>query len=171
MFLSIFLRKSDISSMLQVTSVCWESRLQPCEVQRAAWRRLQQSQTQRAHEAQKSDLNTQTSSDKLWIGKSFLMWGIFTREKSEGCSSWRPGLALSPGHTHSTCPCTIRNWPKANAKKKGRKTAIMDFGEVQGVLNRTQLITYWSTDKFCHFFIHLTFLFHTNGSHWGNNGC
>lgn len=48
LFLSTFLHKSDISSMLQVISVCWESRLQPCEVQRAACRGLQQSQTQRA---------------------------------------------------------------------------------------------------------------------------
>lgn len=161
MFLSIFLHRSNISSMPQVITVCWESR-QPCELQRAACRWLALSQTQSVPMVSPRSLAStlqHTSSTFLLILKSFFTWGIFTREQSRGCNSWTPRLALCPGHTQYLSRCIIRNLTEANTKKKGRKTAIVDFRVVQGVLNRTQLITYWSTDKFCNFFFHPSYIF------------
>lgn len=123
LFLSIFLHKSDISSMLQVISVCWESRLQALWGAESSLAGDSSSpRLKRADGGPRSLTSTlKPPQTEFWIGKS--LWGIFTREQSEGCSSWRPGLALKPWiHTHSTCPVApYATGPKQTQRRKEEK--------------------------------------------------
>lgn len=133
--------KSTIFSMLQVITVCWESRLQPCELQRAGCRRLQHCPRLRVCQwlPLEACSNTQTYVlRQAWILKSFLMWGNFTREQNKGCNSWTPRLALCPGHIHSTCPVASNATCPKQTQRRKENSIIMGSGVVQGVLNRTQ---------------------------------
>lgn len=128
LFLSIFLHKSDISSMLQVISVCWESRLQALWGAESSLAGDSSSpRLKRANGGPRSLTSTlKPPQTEFWIGKS--LWGIFTREQSEGCSSWRPGLALKPWiHTH-TVLVPLHHTQLAQSKHKEERKKNSNHG-------------------------------------------